>query len=88
MGVYKGPDGLLHNHSLPFPTLEEVESAHRLDLGRWFRFLPSPGMDWINDEDFKKKSEVEQAVMQRIIERFDDLGGMDTALSKEIGWSL
>ena len=78
----------MHNHALSYPTLEEVESANRLSLGRWFRFLPSPGMDWINDKDFKEKVKAESKIMERILERFDDLGYMDSTLSKEIGWSL
>jgi hypothetical protein len=86
--TYIGPDGLMHNHALPFPTLKEVESAHRLQLGRWMRFLPSPGMDWINNEDFKEMMKYEVAVLLRVIERFDDFGGWDLKLSKEIGWSL
>jgi hypothetical protein len=88
MGTYVGPDGLLHNHTLDYPTMEEVNGADRLQLGRWFRFLPSAGSEWVNYEDFKEKMEAEKAVIDRVIERFTEAGGMDSVLSKQIGWTL
>jgi hypothetical protein len=78
----------MHNHALPFPTMDEVDGANRQQLGRWFRFLPSPGMDWTNDKDYKEKLAKELNILQRILNRFDDLGGWDARLSKQIGWSL
>jgi hypothetical protein len=68
--------------------MAEVNGANRLQLGRWFRFLPSPGMDWTDDKDFKEKMISEGLIMEHILVRFDYLGGMDTMLSKQIGWSL
>jgi hypothetical protein len=88
VGVYIGKDGLMHNQFTDYPNMEEVEAAGRVQLGRWCRFLPSPGMDWVNDEDYKKKLATELNILQRVLDRFDDLGGWDTQLSKQIGWTL
>lgn len=59
---------------MTYPTLEEVESATRYQLARWYRFLPSPTTD------------AEVAVIRRIVARFNELGGMCPAISKGIGW--
>jgi len=72
---------------MKYPTLEEVHGASRVQLGKWFRFLPSPGCDWAGFESFRKMYKRETKIMQLIIQRFDDAGGMDSALSKYIGWS-
>jgi hypothetical protein len=45
-------------------------------------------MDWTDDKDFKEKMISEGLIMEHILVRFDYLGGMDTMLSKQIGWSL
>lgn len=90
MGAFMGKDGLLHNKHLPYPTLAEVEQADRLQLGRWFRFCTSPGLDAIGKDrkEFNMVADREKAVLLRIIERFTELGGWDSVLSKEIGWTL
>ena len=69
-----------------YPTIEQVEAADRDQLGKWFRFLPSAGSEWCGLANFSEKFKEERMIMQRIIERFDDLGGMDSVLSKKIGW--
>ena len=56
------------------PTMEEVEKADREQICRWWRFSPSP------------KTDDEVKVINRISERFDDLGGFTPAISKRIGW--
>lgn len=56
------------------PTIEEVEKADREQLYRWWRFLSSPSTD------------DEAKVMNRIVERFDEVGGFTPEISKRIGW--
>jgi hypothetical protein len=53
--------------------MEQVEKADHEQLGRWYRFLPSGD------------SKEEQKVMDRIAKRFQEKGGMTSALSKKIG---
>ena len=73
-------------YKMVYPTLEEVESADRVQLAKWFRFLPSAGSEHVGSKDFSKLFRDERLIMQRIIERFDEEGGMDSVLSKQIGW--
>jgi hypothetical protein len=83
-----GEDGLLHNKQFPYPTLDEVKVAGRFQLGWWFRFLPSPGMNWV-DNNFKDNLKREREIMHLIADRFDnEFGGMDSVLSKQLGWEL
>ena len=56
-----------------FLTIEEVESANRAQLARWYRFLPSG------------ETAADKRIMKRIGERFEKLGGMTAELSKKIG---
>jgi len=56
------------------PTMEGVEKADREQLCRWWRFLSSPE----TDEEVK--------VMNRIAERFKEVGGFTPEISKRIGW--
>ena len=59
---------------MKMPTIEEVEKASRLKICTWFRFVRSPITD------------AEVDIVNRIVERFDELGGMTPAISKRIGW--
>ena len=70
-----------------YPTMEEVEAASHKQLARWYRFLPSPGADAIGSSigKFEKALEEEAPIMNRIHERFTELGRMNPQLSKEIG---
>ena len=56
-----------------FPAIQEVEKADKVQLARWYRFLPSG------------ETAAEQEIMKRIAERFEKLGGMTAELSKKIG---
>jgi len=56
-----------------YPTMEEVEAADRQTICRWYRFLPSPGLN-------------QKAIMNRICERFKDMGGFNAEISKSLGW--
>ena len=90
MAAYTGKDGLLHNKTLPYPSLAEVESADRLQLGQWYRFCASPGVAAIGKslKEFTLIADAEKVILKRIGERFTEVGGWDSYLSKEIGWTL
>ena len=69
-----------------YPTAEQVETADRITLAEWYRFLPSPGMCAIGTPEFEFVLVREAGIMSRIAERFQELGGFDPELSKLIGW--
>jgi hypothetical protein len=71
---------------MQYPTAEEVESADRVQLARWSRYLSSPGSGAIGTPEFTDTLEKESKVLDRILERFENLGGMTPGISKEIGW--
>lgn len=61
-----------------YPTIQEVEQADKKQLSFWYRHLPPPGVqaEHYDHEALRKKIALEeQMVMQRITERFKDLGG-------------
>jgi len=58
---------------LDFPTMEAVEAAPHEQLARWYRFLPSG------------QTREQQAIMKRIVARFEKMGGMTPAIDKKIG---
>ncbi len=55
-----------------FPTIARVEKASREDLARWYRFLLPTGKE-------------QQAILDKIADRFKKLGGMTPEISKRIG---
>lgn len=65
-----------------YPTMNEVETASHVQLGRWWRFLRSPRMSDL----FYKESEKEREILNRICDRFQELGGFTEEVSKEVGW--
>lgn len=71
-----------------YPTLEQVEKADREQLGSWYRFLPSPGMNHLEKhrDEYIKLLVKETEIMKKICERFTISGGFDSDLSKKIGW--
>ena len=71
-----------------YPSLEQVETADREQLDRWYRHLPSPGTAAINEsqETFKEVSAKEVKIMNGICERFKAMGMFTPELSKKIGW--
>ena len=73
-----------------YPTMEEVENASHVQLARWYRFLPSPGANAINNnldgKLFEEALQEEAKVMERVCERFKSFGGMNSTISKLIGW--
>lgn len=62
---------------LEYPTLKEVEEADHFQICKWYRFLPSPGAGAF---------EREQAILNKIDEKFRRAGGMTPEISKQLGW--
>ena len=62
------------NENVPYPTEADVEGADKEQLARWYRFLPSP------------QGEAAIKVLNKILDRFKEMGGWDPELSKRIGW--
>lgn len=73
---------------MQMPTMEQVEMADRLQLARWYRFLPGPGTSALDKppKEFHKTVKVESEIIQRIVDRHSELGGWTPTLSKLIGW--
>ena len=57
---------------MKIPTMEEVEKADRVQICTWYRYTHSP------ETDKEVKS------LNRIVERYDELGGMTPEISKSI----
>ena len=72
-----------------YPTIEQVEDANREQLARWYRFLPSPGMDAIDagksSDEVNPIMKTEAGIMNRIDARLRQTGGMTPEVSKRIG---
>jgi hypothetical protein len=60
------------DNKLDFPTIAQVEKATHEDLARWYRFLLADGKE-------------QQAILDKIADRFKKLGGMTPEISKRIG---
>ena len=83
---------------MEYPTLKEAEEADRTQLAKWYRFLPSPGINFIkkheNDTELGKLDkdelrdviELEQNIMFVICKRFKLMGMFTSSISKEVGW--
>lgn len=74
---------------MEYPTLDEVAKSSRTQLARWNRFLPSPGMNSIDLSNFEEREEIlekEVIIMQAILVRLKQMGGINPQISKEIGW--
>lgn len=74
---------------MPYPSLEEVERADKVTLAKWFRFLPAPGTSVHRKRSTREFEEVwrnEMYILNRILERFEQEGGMTPDLSRIIGW--
>ena len=67
-----------------YPSIEEVEKADRFQICSWQRFLPSPGAKYVGTPQFAEKVEAEGLIMDRIVERFGELGGFTPEISKAL----
>jgi len=52
----------------------------------WYRFLPSPATGFIGKPNFNEMLQKQKEILDRIIERFGNLGGMTPEISKSIGF--
>ena len=60
---------------MTYPTLKEIDAADRLQLGRWYRFLPMA------------ETPDQVRIIDRLYERFmNEMGGFTPEISKAIGW--
>ena len=71
---------------MDYPTIEQVKVADRIQLATWHRFLPSPGWHYADKENFSEMIEKEIIIANLIHDRFQELGGMNSNISKLIGW--
>lgn len=71
---------------MKYPTLEEVNKASRLEICRWWRFLPSPGLAYIDKSNFEEMLENQVKIMERIEEKLKKFGGFTPEISKAIDW--
>ncbi len=71
---------------MKYPTIEEIENADRITISRWYRYLPSPGVNHIQGDNFMDHCHEEALLMDKINERFEEFGGMTPEISKIIGW--
>ena len=71
---------------MKYPDKEMVEKADRIQIARWWRYLPSPGINHIDKNNFMEMCKHEANIMDLINKRFEELGGMTPELSKIIGW--
>lgn len=55
-----------------FPSMNEVEAATHVELARWWRFLRRP------------KNEEERIILNRIYDRYEVMGALPPAISREI----
>jgi len=61
--------------TIPYPeTTKEVDEASYAQICAWFRFLPSP------------ETQDQMAILDYILCRFEELGGMTPEISKKLGW--
>lgn len=74
---------------LPYPSIDEVNAADKVQLARWLRFLQPPGMSAKDEPDEALRadiSETQRQIMVVIGMRFDSMGAWDPELSKQVGW--
>ena len=71
---------------MKFPTLNDVNAADRLQICRWYRFLPSPGTSAIGTDEFETVLKAQGTIMDRIGERLNALGGFTPEISKTLGF--
>ena len=73
---------------MSYPNEEQIERADHAQLAYWVRFLPSPGSraTGMDPASFQLILLEEKEILDRIIARFNEMGGMTPEISKEIGW--
>ncbi len=69
-----------------YPSIEQVNEASPFQVCYWYRFLPSPGENFIGTKEFELCMEEEAKIMNRIVERVRSESLMTVSMSKDIGW--
>lgn len=57
-----------------YPTEQQVKDADRMDVCRWYRFLPIA------------ENETEAKIEKLVYDKFKELGGFTPEISKAVGW--
>ena len=68
-----------------YPTLEEIGDADRVQIARWYRSLPMPGVNHLSGGAFLEWCNIETFLMIQINKRFEELGGWTPELSEIVG---
>ena len=69
---------------MTYPTLEEVGVADREQICCWYRFLLSPGSSGVGSTKFCHIREREGIILDAIVLKYHELGGMTPLISKKI----
>jgi hypothetical protein len=71
-----------------YPNIEAVNEADRYQICYWWRFLPAPGLRAFKKSpaEFQKALDEDVIIINRIAERFKELGGFTPEISKSMGW--
>jgi hypothetical protein len=68
---------------MDYPTFEAVMNATHEQLARWYRFLPTPG----TTKAGAVALEHEQTIMELVMRRLRQFGGITPEISKRVGWN-
>jgi len=71
---------------MEYPTPKQIQEADRIQVARWWRYLPTPGANHTSNPNFIMLTQYESELMNMINKRFEEFGGMTPELSKIIGW--
>ncbi len=71
---------------MSYPTMEEVEAMSHFQLAHMYRFQGSAGRDAIGKPNFEEILQQQLKIQERMLERFEKMGGWNPQLSKQIGW--
>lgn len=69
-----------------YPTMKAVDKATHLELCRWYRFLPGPGMSAVGKPDFEETLTREKKILDKIVDRVVNEKAMTPKISKDLGW--
>ncbi len=66
--------------------MKEVEAMSHFQLARMYRFQGSAGRDAVGKSNFEEILQEQLKIQERMLERFEKMGGWNPALSKQVGW--
>lgn len=56
-----------------YPTIEQVEKADMIQLAKWKKFLPAPGMIGMSTPNFSITLKEETTILERIKQRLEEI---------------